>query len=135
MADDREERIRKRAYELWERDGSPEGQNDAHWHEAAREIDAQMQDESRTAGDTGPEPEVHKSDEDSSGPGTPKPPSRAKTTRKKAASGTDEKAEGEAKPARKTATKAAAKSTKAPARATKPRKPRAKKGDAPDGAS
>ncbi|WP_282026919.1 DUF2934 domain-containing protein [Limimaricola cinnabarinus] len=131
MADDREERIRKRAYELWERDGSPEGQNDAHWHEAAREIDAQMQDESRSAGDAGPEPDVHKSDEDNSGPGTPEPPSRAKTPRKKAASKPDES--GETKPARKTASKAAAKTTKAPARATKPRKPRAKKGEAPDG--
>ncbi|PTM95267.1 hypothetical protein C7449_104343 [Mycoplana dimorpha] len=39
MEDDREDRIRKRAYELWERAGKPEGRHDQHWFQAAREID------------------------------------------------------------------------------------------------
>lgn len=39
MEDDREDRIRKRAYELWERAGKPEGSHDQHWFQAAREID------------------------------------------------------------------------------------------------
>ncbi|MBB3711925.1 hypothetical protein FHS00_001501 [Limimaricola variabilis] len=126
MADDREERIRKLAYEMWQRDGSPEGQHDLHWHEAAREVDAQMQDESRAKGAASPAP--HQGDEggaglggaEVSGAGKPKAP----RARKSAATGAD----GAAKPARK----AAAKSTKAPARSSTPRKPRAKK-DAPPG--
>ena len=27
-----EERVRERAYQLWERDGSPEGRADEYWH-------------------------------------------------------------------------------------------------------
>ncbi|UFS85166.1 MULTISPECIES: DUF2934 domain-containing protein [Rhizobium] len=34
----RTERIRRRAYELWEREGSPPGQHDDHWLQAEREI-------------------------------------------------------------------------------------------------
>ena len=32
--------IRQRAYELWERDGRPEGRDDAHWQQAEREVGA-----------------------------------------------------------------------------------------------
>lgn len=39
MSDDREERIRKRAHELWEAAGRPEGKQDEHWFQATREID------------------------------------------------------------------------------------------------
>ena len=31
---DREERIRKRAYQLWEADGAPEGRAEEYWHRA-----------------------------------------------------------------------------------------------------
>lgn len=41
MADDREERIRQRAYDLWQREGAPEGRDQDHWHEAAAQIDAE----------------------------------------------------------------------------------------------
>ncbi len=34
--DDREERIRQRAYGIWEREGRPEGRHDDHWNEAER---------------------------------------------------------------------------------------------------
>jgi hypothetical protein len=37
---DLQARIRQRAYELWERDGRPEGRDRAHWHQAEREIGA-----------------------------------------------------------------------------------------------
>ena len=37
--DERENLIRQRAYELWERDGKPEGQEMHFWLEAEREID------------------------------------------------------------------------------------------------
>jgi len=33
-------RIERRAYELWERDGRPEGRDHAHWQQAEREIGA-----------------------------------------------------------------------------------------------
>ena len=41
MGDDREDRIRARAYELWQRDGSPEGRENDHWIEAEQELDAE----------------------------------------------------------------------------------------------
>lgn len=37
--DERDERIRRRAYELWEKEGKRDGDSERHWHEAAREID------------------------------------------------------------------------------------------------
>ena len=33
-----EERIRERAYHLWEQDGSPEGRADEYWDRASRQI-------------------------------------------------------------------------------------------------
>jgi hypothetical protein len=36
--DDLQQRIRQRAYELWEREGRPHGRAHAHWHQAEREI-------------------------------------------------------------------------------------------------
>lgn len=38
--DSREERIRRRAYELWEQNGKPEGGEMAFWLYAEQEIDA-----------------------------------------------------------------------------------------------
>jgi hypothetical protein len=32
------ERIRQRAYEIWEREGRPEGREQEHWEQAEREI-------------------------------------------------------------------------------------------------
>jgi hypothetical protein len=32
------ERIRQRAYELWQQDGQPEGKQQEHWDQAVREI-------------------------------------------------------------------------------------------------
>jgi hypothetical protein len=36
-----EERIRQRAYELWEQEGKPEGREGEHWEQACREIGAE----------------------------------------------------------------------------------------------
>jgi hypothetical protein len=33
-----EERIRRRAYDIWEREGRPEGRQEGHWAQACREI-------------------------------------------------------------------------------------------------
>ncbi len=41
MSPDREEKIRQRAYELWEAEGRPEGRQAEHWQRAAREIEAE----------------------------------------------------------------------------------------------
>jgi Protein of unknown function (DUF2934) len=38
MADDREDRIRERAYRLWEREGRPQGRHETHWHQASQEV-------------------------------------------------------------------------------------------------
>ena len=38
---DRDARIRERAYQIWLRDGCGHGQDEAHWHQAEREIEAE----------------------------------------------------------------------------------------------
>jgi hypothetical protein len=38
---ERDNRIRTRAYELWENDGRRDGDHERYWHEAAQEIDAE----------------------------------------------------------------------------------------------
>ncbi|MBC8748567.1 MULTISPECIES: DUF2934 domain-containing protein [Paraburkholderia] len=37
--DSREEKVRVRAYQLWEKDGSPEGRADEYWEQARIQID------------------------------------------------------------------------------------------------
>ncbi|WP_161142169.1 DUF2934 domain-containing protein, partial [Propylenella binzhouense] len=38
MAEKDEDRIRERAYRIWEEEGRPEGRHDEHWHRAGREM-------------------------------------------------------------------------------------------------
>lgn len=40
MTDERHDKISRRAYELWEKDGGAHGRHDDHWHQAASEHDA-----------------------------------------------------------------------------------------------
>jgi len=42
MSQERHDRISKRAHEKWEREGRPHDAQQRHWHEAAKEIDAEM---------------------------------------------------------------------------------------------
>ncbi|MGF7148080.1 hypothetical protein FHS96_001689 [Sphingomonas zeicaulis] len=50
MSNDRERRVRDRAYALWEREGRPSGRHDEHWFRASREIAAEtLSDETVTA--------------------------------------------------------------------------------------
>ncbi|NTA61901.1 DUF2934 domain-containing protein [Agrobacterium tumefaciens] len=42
MGTDREEWISKRAYELWEQAGRPEGHDDEQWHAASAEWEAEF---------------------------------------------------------------------------------------------
>ena len=39
MSSPNSDRIQKRAYEIWEREGRPHGRDEHHWHVAAREIE------------------------------------------------------------------------------------------------
>ena len=41
MTIDKHERIRQRAFEIWEQAGRPEGEHERHWHQATREIEAE----------------------------------------------------------------------------------------------
>lgn len=41
MTSEKEDRIRRRAYELWEQEGRPEGRAWDHWVQAAREVEAE----------------------------------------------------------------------------------------------
>jgi hypothetical protein len=47
MTNELEDRIRKRAYELWERDGAQHGKDQDHWHQAALEIEEEDRKASR----------------------------------------------------------------------------------------
>lgn len=38
MSEDLDQKIRERAYALWEEEGRPAGRHEAHWHEAARDL-------------------------------------------------------------------------------------------------
>ncbi|TLU73138.1 DUF2934 domain-containing protein [Lichenicoccus roseus] len=44
-----DERVRVRAYVLWERDGRPHGRNEAYWAEALRQIQDEEREKSETA--------------------------------------------------------------------------------------
>ncbi|MDX8460584.1 DUF2934 domain-containing protein [Mesorhizobium humile] len=39
MASDKYERIKRRAYEIWQRSGEAHGQHEEHWHQAREEIE------------------------------------------------------------------------------------------------
>lgn len=41
MSPEQEDRIKQRAYEIWEREGRPDGRGDAHWSMAVQEIRAE----------------------------------------------------------------------------------------------
>lgn len=41
MSDDKHDRIRQRAFEIWEQAGQPHGDHESHWHQAVQEIEAE----------------------------------------------------------------------------------------------
>src|SRR5689334_15462767 len=57
MAESRDERIRRRAYEIWEREGTGHGRHEEHWHRAAAEIDAEEDRAGGSAAGTAAAPE------------------------------------------------------------------------------
>jgi hypothetical protein len=50
MANETEHAIKSRAYELWEREGRPDGKHAEHWAEAERELGAGPSDLDRDPG-------------------------------------------------------------------------------------
>lgn len=59
MTPEREEKIRQRAYQIWEAEGRPDGKQDEHWQRAAREIEAEEPGEPQIdASDVGSTPGV-----------------------------------------------------------------------------
>ena len=52
----REERIRQRAHEIWEREGRPEGREQQHWYQALEEIMVEEEGSLSSAGEEDPEP-------------------------------------------------------------------------------
>ena len=53
---DREERIRQRAHEIWEREGRPKGREQEHWNQAVQEIESESSEAER--GPIAPDPAV-----------------------------------------------------------------------------
>ena len=53
MDTNKEELIRQRAREIWEREGQPEGRATEHWEQAAQEIDAEIAFSKPSAGAAG----------------------------------------------------------------------------------
>lgn len=47
MAADRENQIRARAFELWQREGSLDGRTLGHWLQAEREVDEEIAEEAK----------------------------------------------------------------------------------------
>ncbi|UKJ75649.1 DUF2934 domain-containing protein [Azospirillum brasilense] len=45
LEQDRAERVRRRAHDIWERDGRPEGRHDEHWAQAEAEVDDEIRAE------------------------------------------------------------------------------------------
>lgn len=68
MTDDREQKIRERAYSLWEQNGGEHGRHEEHWHRAEADLDedgasAPTQEEPAEGGDGTPAPEPGSPDE------------------------------------------------------------------------
>ena len=56
MIDRDDDRVRDRAYALWENAGSPEGQDWDFWHQAERELAEETGDDSSEAAPLTPQP-------------------------------------------------------------------------------
>ena len=50
----RDDRIRAKAYEIWEAAGMPEGQHDAHWLRAEQMVESEDTDAETLVADAGP---------------------------------------------------------------------------------
>ncbi|MBZ9811404.1 MULTISPECIES: DUF2934 domain-containing protein [unclassified Mesorhizobium] len=58
---DKEELIKRRAYEIWEREGHPQGREQEHWDQAVQEIEAEGSEAER--GPVVPDPTIGRGSE------------------------------------------------------------------------
>lgn len=63
MSDDREGRIRERAYRLWQDEGEPHGKHDTHWQQAESEFAGEQPDATPEPQDGSDTPAVTSGDE------------------------------------------------------------------------
>lgn len=75
---EREDKVRQRAYEIWQAEGKPHGQAKDHWERAAREIDGQagasheqQETERPIASEPEPVPDIGRASSPHPGGGTP----------------------------------------------------------------
>ncbi|MBK3735845.1 DUF2934 domain-containing protein [Azospirillum brasilense] len=80
---DRAERVRRRAHDIWEREGRPDGRHDEHWAQAEAEVDDEIRAERR-------------GEETESGAPDAPPKRRSKATAAKASSAKESKAASKA---------------------------------------
>ncbi len=113
-----EKRIREFAYQIWESEGRPHGQDARHWEMARKLAEAEALAPDKTAARSASKPKLPKVD----GPADTKPAAKPKT-----ASAAKPAAKAAAKPAAKPkpAPAAASGETAKPAAVKKPRKPAA----------
>ncbi|TPI47572.1 DUF2934 domain-containing protein [Mesorhizobium sp. B2-9-1] len=80
MTDDKHERIRQRAHEIWEQAGRPEGAHMEHWDQAAAEIDAagkpKAKSPKKAAAAKADKPKAAKAEKPAKGPAKAKSPSK-----------------------------------------------------------
>lgn len=55
---DRAERVQRRAHDIWEREGRPDGRHDEHWAQAEAEVDDEIRAEQRSAETESSAPDV-----------------------------------------------------------------------------
>ncbi|MBZ9863183.1 DUF2934 domain-containing protein [Mesorhizobium sp. CA12] len=80
MTDDRHERIRQRAHEIWEQAGRPEGAHKDHWDQATAEVDAagkpKAKSPKKAAAAKADKPKAAKAEKPAKGPAKAKSPAR-----------------------------------------------------------
>ncbi|PBB18360.1 DUF2934 domain-containing protein [Mesorhizobium sp. WSM4313] len=80
MTDDRHERIRQRAHEIWEQAGRPEGAHKEHWDQATAEVDAagkpKAKSPKKAAAAKADKPKAAKAEKPAKGPAKAKSPAR-----------------------------------------------------------
>ncbi|MBZ9841090.1 DUF2934 domain-containing protein [Mesorhizobium sp. CA5] len=80
MTDDRHERIRQRAHEIWEQTGRPEGAHKEHWDQATAEVDAagkpKAKSPKKAAAAKADKPKAAKAEKPAKGPAKAKSPAK-----------------------------------------------------------
>jgi hypothetical protein len=83
-----EDRIRNRAYELWEAEGRPEGREVDHWLRAAQEVSGEVAGESSAVGTSvARRPRTPRSASTAASPATRTPAAAAGRSRSRASKG------------------------------------------------